>query len=153
MKAPAPGVLLLERTADQGAAGFGDVPAAASVGADIYNDVPFDADGDGDVNATFVCWNTDNQGEIQGRIHDFFDDPTIGFVLTFPLTDPADCVCGSTPCPEDLSGDGEIAAADLASLLAAWGPCPGCPADLDGSGAVDAADLAALLAAWGPCPE
>ncbi len=127
---------------------------AASTGADIYNDVPFESDGDGDVNATFVCWDTDNQGEIQGRIHDFFDDPTLGFVLTFPLTDPADCTCGDgpPPCPTDLSGDGMTGAADLAALLAAWGPCPGCPADFDDSGVVDAADLAALLAAWGACP-
>lgn len=54
--------------------------------------------------------------------------------------------------PADLDGDGLVNGADLAALLAAWGPCPpkgGCPADLDGDGSVDGADLAALLSAWG----
>ncbi len=53
--------------------------------------------------------------------------------------------------PADLDGDGAVNGADLAVLLAAWGPCPpkgSCPADLDGSGAVDGGDLAALLSAW-----
>ncbi len=56
------------------------------------------------------------------------------------------------PCPADLDGDGKVDAADLAELLASWGPCAGCPADFNGDGVVDAADLADLLAAWGPCP-
>ncbi|MCE2881094.1 MAG: hypothetical protein LW636_01850 [Planctomycetaceae bacterium] len=51
--------------------------------------------------------------------------------------------------PADLDGNGTVDAADLATLLAAWGACTGCPADLDGNGTVDAADLAMLLAAWG----
>ena len=55
-------------------------------------------------------------------------------------------------CPADLSGgDGLVSAADLAELLASWGPCLGCPADLTGDGAVGAADLAELLADWGAC--
>jgi uncharacterized membrane protein len=52
----------------------------------------------------------------------------------------------------DLDGDLDVDAADLASLLAAWGACPGCDADLDGDGLVGPADLAALLAAWTPTP-
>jgi len=28
-------------------------------------------------------------------------------------------------CPADLNGDGEVGPADLAMLLASWGPCPG----------------------------
>lgn len=48
----------------------------------------------------------------------------------------------------DLNGDGRVNAADLATLLAAWGPCVGCAADLNGDGAVNAGDLAILLAAW-----
>lgn len=56
------------------------------------------------------------------------------------------CDDGSGP---DLDGDGVVGPADLAALLASWGPCPGCPADLNGDGVVGAADLAALLAAWG----
>ncbi|MBL9148631.1 MAG: right-handed parallel beta-helix repeat-containing protein [Phycisphaerae bacterium] len=48
----------------------------------------------------------------------------------------------------DLDGDGAVGATDVATLLAAWGPCDGCNADLDRSGAVGAEDLALLLAAW-----
>jgi hypothetical protein len=48
----------------------------------------------------------------------------------------------------DLNGDGAVNGADLAALLAAWGPCDGCAADLNGDGGVGAADLAILLAAW-----
>jgi probable HAF family extracellular repeat protein len=49
----------------------------------------------------------------------------------------------------DLDGNGIVDAADLAILLASWGPCPGCPADLDGDGTVGPADLSILLANWG----
>jgi len=49
-----------------------------------------------------------------------------------------------------------VTPADLADVLAAWGPCPGwCPADIDGSGTVDGADLTFVMAAWGAvgdCP-
>ncbi len=55
------------------------------------------------------------------------------------------------PCPADLNGDGDINAADLAQLLASWGPCIQCPAELTGDGVVDAADLAELLSVWGAC--
>jgi hypothetical protein len=55
--------------------------------------------------------------------------------------------CESSPA--DLDGDGDVDAADLASLLGSWGACAGCPGDLDGDGAVGAADLAILLGSWG----
>ena len=54
-------------------------------------------------------------------------------------------------CPSDLDGDGAINAADLAQLLASWGPCGDCEADFNGDGMIDAADLAQLLGAWGEC--
>ncbi|MCA9289636.1 MAG: multicopper oxidase family protein, partial [Phycisphaerales bacterium] len=55
-------------------------------------------------------------------------------------------------CPGDFDDDGTVGPADLASLLAAWGPCAGaCLEDLDLSGDVGPADLAAMLANWGPC--
>jgi hypothetical protein len=55
-------------------------------------------------------------------------------------------------CPGDFDDDGAVGPADLASLLAAWGPCAGaCLEDLDLSGDVGPADLAAMLANWGPC--
>jgi hypothetical protein len=58
---------------------------------------------------------------------------------------------GGTPMQIDLDGDGTVAAADLALLLASWGPTGGAtiPADFDKSGAVDAGDLSRLLANWG----
>jgi hypothetical protein len=53
------------------------------------------------------------------------------------------------PADADLDGDGLVGAPDLATLIAAWGPCEGpCPADLDGDGVVGRADLAALVASW-----
>ena len=54
--------------------------------------------------------------------------------------------------PEDLNKDGAVDAADVASLLVAWGPCApkgSCAADLDADQTVGAADLAAVLLAWG----
>lgn len=54
-------------------------------------------------------------------------------------------------CPTDLTGDGTVGPADLATLLAAWGPNAGHPADFNFDGTVGAADLAQLLAAWGAC--
>ena len=60
-------------------------------------------------------------------------------------------VCESN-CVADLTGDGQVDAADLADLLVVWGVCGDCSADFDGDGKVDAADLADLLVAWGSCP-
>jgi hypothetical protein len=53
--------------------------------------------------------------------------------------------------PGDLDGNCTVDAADLAVMLAAWGPCGkgGCPADLDGDGFVTGGDLTMLLADWG----
>gem|GEM_PF-501809 len=66
----------------------------------------------------------------------FFDD------LVLSAVSPA------VPCPPDLNDDGTVDAADLASLLGAWGTAAG---DVNGDGNTDAADLAALLGAWGTC--
>jgi hypothetical protein len=58
-------------------------------------------------------------------------------------------------CPGDITGNGEVNGADLAELLAAWGPCVSgiCQdADLNGDGLINGADLSILLSAWGPCP-
>ncbi|MFZ4750923.1 MAG: M12 family metallo-peptidase [Phycisphaerales bacterium] len=58
---------------------------------------------------------------------------------------------GGTVMALDLNGDGEVGAADLATLLSAWGPvAAGTPADFDRNGVVNAADLARVLANWGP---
>ena len=56
-----------------------------------------------------------------------------------------------TPMQLDLNGDGEVSGADIATLLAAWGPAaPNTPADFDRNGVVDASDMARLLSNWGP---
>jgi len=57
-------------------------------------------------------------------------------------------------CPFDVNGDGQVGAADLANLLACWGPIAGgvCEClDIDNNGSIGALDLANLLASWGPC--
>ncbi len=59
--------------------------------------------------------------------------------------------CLELCCPEDLNGDGQVRAFDLAMLLFAWGPNPGDSADFDGDGLVGPIDLATLLFAWGSC--
>ena len=51
----------------------------------------------------------------------------------------------------DLTGAGCIDAADLASLLSAWGSCTDCAADYNGDDSVDAQDLATILSYWGVC--
>ena len=54
----------------------------------------------------------------------------------------------------DIDQDGEVDAADLGLLTAAWGTdgsvVPG--SDLNSDGIVKADDMGVLLAAWGPCP-
>jgi hypothetical protein len=55
----------------------------------------------------------------------------------------------STGCasrPGDFDGDGDVDAADLATLLGAWGASGA--TDLDGDGATGAGDLAIMLGAW-----
>jgi hypothetical protein len=55
-------------------------------------------------------------------------------------------------CPGDLDWDGQVSAADIGSLLVAFGSDMA-EADLDGSGTVDAGDIGLLLILIGPCPE
>ncbi|MDI9405055.1 MAG: hypothetical protein QM516_14395, partial [Limnohabitans sp.] len=62
------------------------------------------------------------------------------------------CEPSAPPCPSDLDGSGTVDAADLATVLGAWGSCAGCASDIDGNGTVDAADLATVLGSWGACP-
>jgi len=50
----------------------------------------------------------------------------------------------------DFDSSGSVNGADLAALLAAWGPCTGpCEADLDADGSVSGSDLGILLSRWG----
>ena len=57
-----------------------------------------------------------------------------------------------TAADGDLTCDDAVGPADLAQLLATWGPCPkfsACPGDFDNDGNVGPADLADLLSQWG----
>jgi hypothetical protein len=55
------------------------------------------------------------------------------------------------PRSADLNGDGTVNGADLADLLAGWGPktATNASADLNADGVVDGFDLARMLARWG----
>jgi hypothetical protein len=55
----------------------------------------------------------------------------------------------------DITGNGQVDAADLGILLAVWNTNgkSNPEADINGDGTVDAADLGLLIANWGPCPE
>lgn len=61
----------------------------------------------------------------------------------------APSVRAQTACDADQNGDSVVGAADLASVLGAWGACSGCTADINDDGVVNAADLGALLSLWG----
>ena len=54
-------------------------------------------------------------------------------------------------CPGDLDGNLIVDGADLADLLAAWGPANDSGADITDDGIVDGQDLSVLLGTWGDC--
>ncbi|MFM7261559.1 MAG: right-handed parallel beta-helix repeat-containing protein, partial [bacterium] len=65
------------------------------------------------------------------------------------LIDGTATVCD---CEGDMSGNGQVDAADLGILLSVWGTSPTSgQGDLNHDGIVSAPDLSALLAKWGPC--
>jgi hypothetical protein len=63
--------------------------------------------------------------------------------------------CETPPCPGDITGNGQVDAADLGILLAVWNTNgkSNPAADINSDGTVNAADLGLLIANWGPCPE
>ncbi len=96
---------------------------------------------------TRVCGNSAPQGAQIGQTSSsIINDLGGACVMTVCAN------CPAAPCPADLNSDGNVNAADLSAVLAAWGACgKACNADIDGNGMVDAADLSAVLAAWGAC--
>jgi carboxypeptidase T len=116
-------------------------------------------DGHGWVDLETVSENTNAWVERSFRVADFAlptsnarvrfvaRDLGAGSIVEAGVDEFRVVVEGCPSPPGDLDGDGQVGAADLALLLAAWGATGG-PADLDGSGLVEGSDLAALLAAW-----
>jgi len=88
----------------------------APSGSAIYHDVANGATGN--LQAQFVCWGTNNQGDVQGWLWDFFDNSALGIVITNPVVQ--DCGAG-VPCPGDLDGDSSVGASDLAVGLVGIG--------------------------------
>lgn len=85
-------------------------------------------------------WSWTVPAKVAGQTIPYFCEPhcAIGHVGTIIVTNP-------TPSP-DLTGDGLVNGADLATLLGQWGSAGS--ADFDGSGQVAGPDLATLLGAW-----
>ena len=74
-------------------------------------------------------------------------------ILSHYLSADPDKAC-TPPCPADITGDGQVDAADLGALIAVWNTDGGTipEADINRDGTVSAADLGLLIGAWGPCP-
>jgi len=112
---------------DQGAGTYNTFTGnTADFGAAIYNNIIFNPNGDGDIDASFVCWGTEDFAEIGARIHDFFDDGNLGIVGIFP---PVACVI----CPADVNGDGFLTPADFSAWINAFNNnLPACDQNADG---------------------
>jgi hypothetical protein len=103
----------------------------------------------GVVVATSITYDVDQDGDFTLNT---MDDPNtideaynvLLYISNIQKPDTADC-------PQDLDGNGEVDASDLADLIGQWGQM-GTSADFNGDG-VGADDLAALIGAWGPCPQ
>ncbi|MFM1868655.1 MAG: hypothetical protein RL591_2063 [Planctomycetota bacterium] len=120
----------------------------------IWNDVREDGDtyyGIG-VRSYIIEWSADcnSDGIVDfGQIHAGELDDANGNNI------PDCCEAGvACACSADITGNGNVDAADLAAVLSAWGGAPSGKenADINGDGSIDAADLAGVLSAWGPCP-
>lgn len=85
-------------------------------------------------------------GSLQSNI-------VLGFGGTGPTVTLGEVDVVETPtCVRvDFNGDGVVDGADLAPIIAAWGPCDGCPEDLNKDGEVDALDLGLVFTEWGEC--
>jgi parallel beta-helix repeat protein len=114
-------------------------------GYQIYNDNPFDVDGQYDVNAIYVQWGTSDFGIIEDLIYDWFDDSSKDFVVCWPFV---------TEILGDFDGDWDVDEADLGTFCNNWlradcnAPdwCEG--ADLDLSHEVDFLDFAIFAKHW-----
>jgi len=89
-------------------------------------------------------WFDANSRPVQGTT-------TIGLFKTGGSLPVVTRVPSSTCNAADLDCNGSVNGADLAILLASWGPCASspCAPDLDANGVVNGADLGFLLLSWG----
>ncbi len=103
-------------------------------------------------------WESFYRGSMPFQAGVYWDQATIDPQTVF---DPAHYLIptrasngvGESLCAGDLSHDGHVNAADLASMLSIWGPLSNPhAADLNNDMAVGAEDLLSLLAHWGECP-
>jgi hypothetical protein len=82
--------------------------------------------------------------------------PDLEEIATGTVTDTNhDSIPDVCQCDADLNRDGRVDGADLASILAFWGPTGTVfpAADLNHDGRVDGFDLSAVLGSWGPCGQ
>jgi hypothetical protein len=127
---------------------LGETDPTTWLAADAETNVDPDFDGEPDVSYLDIL----NTGDLWNWA--FVDDPggtpTSELCHDFPFRLYAQ-TDGSTTCPEDLDGDGDIDLSDLGILLAAFNVDDG--GDINGDGVTDLSDLGALLALFGgPCP-
>lgn len=104
----------------------------ADLGSTIYNGSAEDID------ATRVCWGTEDLAEIAGMIYDNADDATRGVVLIDPIA--TDC---TAPCRADLDGDGELSIFDFLAFLNLFQDADPA-ADFDGDGELTIFDFLAF---------
>jgi hypothetical protein len=109
--------------------------------------------GDGRVRSFAIEWSADCNGDGVvdfGQIRAGELEDTNANNIPDCCEDGRSCACEAA----DVTGNGNVDAADLAAVLSAWGGAPKgkASADINNDGSIDAADLAAVLSAWGPCP-
>jgi parallel beta-helix repeat protein len=108
---------------DQGALHLADAPYIGFN--NLYGNAPYDvvnADTD-DANAAYSWWNTTDTGEIDSRIWDFLDDPTVGWVSYLPI------LAQNNPIAPMAPPTGLVANTDGLSVTLHWDPTDDTPFD------------------------
>jgi PKD repeat protein len=109
--------------ADQGALHLADAPYIGFN--NLYGNMPYDvvnADVD-DADAEYSWWNTTDTGEIDSRIWDFLDDPTVGWVDYTPFLEQ------NNPLAPMAPPTGLIASSDGLTITLHWNPTADTPFD------------------------
>lgn len=117
--------------------------------AEIASATQVDFDGDGLLDDAHCGFFNDNNLGLSDAGQVYFVGRVTSATTGLNVGDGLFVIELGSGCVGDLTADGTVDAADLATLLGAW-DTPG-PSDLDGSGTTGAEDLALLLGAWGSC--